>query len=179
MILSGDVEIVEAVLPDVFSYQSVLYVGARPGRQILAGEFKARGATVDLLEIWGPNFDELSKTHRHIFDEFILGDVRDIGMCVSKTYNVICWWHGPEHIYPHEMEKTLRALENFATDLVFVGCPYGNYPQGPVGGNIYETHLQALTPEDFIRLGWSAVSFGEKDNPSAFVLAWKRKNKED
>lgn len=169
-----EAEFLKGFVPDVFSYESVLYIGASPGRQILAKEFRDHGAHLDLVEVWPPNLEALSKTHTAIFDNFILGDVRRLGEVIKKEYDVVCWWHGPEHVTKEEFESTVQSLRQYVKHLVVIACPYGNYPQGMKDGNLFETHYLALTPEDFHRLGWYAISFGVKDDPWSWVMAWYR-----
>jgi len=171
----SDAEFIEGFVPDVYSYKSVLYVGASPARQILAKEFKDHGAAIDLVEVWPPNLEALSKTHTHIFDNFILGDVRKLKAAVTRTYECVCWWHGPEHVTKEEFEPTLEALKAYATKLIVVAAPHGSFPQGVYNGNHYEVHHQDLFPEDFHRIGWHAVSFGEPNDPWSWVVAWFRK----
>ena len=166
---------VEAVLPDIFKHKSVLYVGASPARQVLAQEFKNGGADVDLVEIWQPNIDELKKARPDLFSNMILGDARSLSQVVDKTYDVVCWWHGPEHIKKEELAATLAELEKVANDTVLLGCPFGNYPQGAVGGNESEIHQSVLQPQDFAVLGYQAVTFGVEDDPAGYIIAWRRK----
>lgn len=170
----SDAGFLEGFVPDVYSHQSVLYIGASPARQILAKEFRDHGAHIDLVEVWPPNVEALSKTHTAVFDNFILGDVRRLGEVIKKQYDVVVWWHGPEHVTKEEFEPTLQSLRQFATRLVVTACPHGDFPQGEYGGNKFETHYLALTPEDFHRLGWYAISFGERDDRWSWVMAWYR-----
>lgn len=174
----SDAGFLEGFVPDVFSYKTVLYIGASPLRQILAKEFKDHGASIDLVEVWPVNLQSLRTTHANVFDNFILGDVRKLDQVIKKTYDVVCWWHGPEHVLPSEFEETLQALKPFAKHLIITACPHGNFPQGAYGGNEFETHHQALVPEDFHRIGWYAISFGMRDDPWSWVMAWYRKRGE-
>jgi len=171
-----EAQFLEGFIEDVFSYKTVLYIGASPARQILTKEFKDHGAVIDLVEVWSPNLDSLIKTHIGVFDNFILGDVRKLNEVINRTYDVVCWWHGPEHVTKDEFESTLQGLTKYTNHLVVVACPYGNYPQGALEGNQFEIHHQALTPEDFHRIGWYAISFGKKHNPWSWVMAWYRKS---
>jgi len=173
----------EECVPKVFDCHTVLYIGATARRQLLVSEFRAHGAIVDLLEIWQKNIEDLICAAQHdlaadIFRYMWLGDVRNLRCIVDPNmwwshYDVICWWHGPEHIEQRELSSVLDAMADLADKKAVCACPWGKFSQGAVEGNIYERHLSELGPEDFIERGWNARGFGERDDPWSYVIAWK------
>ena len=45
---------------------------------------------------------------KKFYENVIQGDVREIDKIISKFYDVIVWWHGPEHIEKEKLESTLK-----------------------------------------------------------------------
>lgn len=170
----------EECIPGIFDQENVLYVGATAKRQLLVPEFTAHGAAVDLLEIWEQNIQDILHSNDpavHLFRHMVQGDVRQLAKYLEPAnwwnqYGVICWWHGPEHVEKTELPATLKLLASYADNWAICACPWGRFPQGPEAGNIYETHLSELGPEDFVDLGWKSRGFGERDDPWSYVIAW-------
>lgn len=158
----------------------LLYVGASSGRSYFLPDFRAGGYHVDILEAWDFNvkilrekWSEKKKGQGKVFH----GDVRNCLRIVKpESYDVVFWWHGPEHIHAKDLARTLKQLEAVAP-LVILGCPWGLAPQGPVGGNEYERHLASLEPSDFEKLGYKTdtVPGAGKDGrgPRSHITAWK------
>jgi hypothetical protein len=150
---------------------------------LLVPEFRAHGAEVDLLEAWRQNVDDLIYIANHdpakrVFRHMMLGDVRNLRELISPNlwcgrYDVICWWHGPEHVERRELSPILKMMVDLSQRVAMCACPWGKFPQETEGGNIYERHLSELGPEDFIELGWQARGFGERDDPWSYVIAWQ------
>lgn len=179
-------------IPDVFNYHSVLYIGAKvmkrwPKGMTFMDGFRDAAYEIDVLEPWWRNVVGLHQFNDHgrefkddvfippgTFRRIISGDVRKVGRLVYKNYDVVMFWHGPEHLASEEILITLRKLENIATKIVVVGCPYGEYKQGEVGGNRFEKHLISLYPEFFEDIGWEHAELGERDVRTSNLLAWKR-----
>lgn len=157
------------IAPDVLSQKTVLYVGARPSRSFFLEEFFKNGFHVAVLEIFKENVDYL-RTCPYI-DEIIEGDVRTFDF--SKKFDVIFWWHGPEHIQESELERTLKRLESIANKMVVLGCPWGIYKQGEIYGNIYETHLSQYSEGYFEKLGYRVDYFGRRDLTDSNISAVK------
>ena len=125
---------------------------------------------MDVLEIWEPNIEALQKLN--FFNKVIQGDVREIYKYVDQDYDVIFWWHGPEHIKKEELESTLNNIEDLATTMVVLGCPWGDYPQGALEKNPYEVHVSAYQPGDFRDLGYQ-VEWLPPEGRGGNILAWK------
>ena len=165
------IELIERVIPNIKQLKGhMLYIGGAPGKVQLVNYFKPNFSIV-LLEADRSNLEGIAT--ENVFDECYLGDVRNIGQMDLGHFDLVVWWHGPEHVYLHEMIFTLHALYNIS-DHILLGCPYGYYPQDAWGGNIYERHLAHYTPEDFNIMGFWTGTIGrfEGGNDSC-LIAWR------
>ena len=163
-----------AKIPNVYAYDTLLYIGASPSRFELIDEFYYANYEIDVLEIFEPNVQALEVMNRRwkIFNKIMLGDVRRIEEILQHQYDVIVFWHGPEHLGLLDFVPTMRKLENFAKHLLICGCPWGDYPQGAVKGNVHEKHACSLFPEDFQKLGFKTSTLRQPGRGSN-LLAWK------
>ena len=152
--------------------RSVLYVGARASRTEFAAELAAAGAVIDVLEVWEQNVNDLRAAAppwlRHVFHH----DVRNVDLLPLPHYDVVFWWHGPEHVTRLEAQRTAMKLRRIA-DLVVLGCPWGDYPQGALGGNPHEEHVWAPEPEEFEALGFDVEVLPPKGR-GGNILSWWR-----
>jgi hypothetical protein len=169
-------------IPGIFDYKTMLYVGANMWQLSLVDIFIDHGYKIDVLEIFPKNCKELEKANKwdKTFNKIIQGDVREIDeIILDKKYDVVCWWHGPEHVEEWEVKPTLLQLENRTRHLALIGCPYGEYPQGEVGGNKNEIHRSILYDDFFIDLGYETRVFKTKyrarrKRKDEHIIAWKR-----
>ena len=104
-----------------------------------------------VLEIWEYNFNRL---YGQYLNEKIFGDVRDIEKLVENKYDVIFWWHGPEHVSKEDFEKIDNTFNKFKNTIIVIGCPYGESLQGVVDGNPFEKHLYHWQPDEFEKLDY-------------------------
>ena len=162
----------DRALPDLWKENTILYIGAHEGRIQFGDIIRENNLDIDILEIWKPNVDYLRKTVTW-FNDVIEGDVRNIDKVLSKKYDIIFWWHGPEHIKKTELFMTIQKLENYANKYVVLGCPWGDYPQGEEYGNPYEVHTAAFYEEDFQAYGYKTSCVGIMDVPGSNLMAWK------
>jgi len=147
----------------------VLYVGAAPQRFECGPELAQAGHRLTLLEVW-PEYAALYQDHPDV-KRVIVGDVRNPPL--GEYYDVVFWWHGPEHVERAEVRPTLNKLEALA-DLVVVGCPWGEYPQEAVDGNPHQAHRCALYPEDLRHWGYRVATLGQRDVPRrGALIAWR------
>lgn len=87
--------------------KSLLYVGAG-NRYYLLNDFQKWGYNIEIIEIWKPNVDILKK----IFPFTIIhGDIKHFKTIINKSYDICCWWHGPEHIKKEEFPNTINEIE--------------------------------------------------------------------
>ena len=169
-----DLERTKSILrlePKLFTnkYKSVLYIGAIPPEitkqynNSYAGmaylpDFKQANYNITIVEIFKPNYDILFNYHQEAFDDIYNGDIENfIPIPNNKTYDVVFWWHGPEHVEEHRIAPIVSHLEKFCNGIMIFGCPWGRYKLGKAHNNPYEVHRAYLYPEKFIELGCNKV----------------------
>jgi len=156
-------------VPDIQSYKSILYIGANVVRQETLDLFRSEQITI--LEVWPPNVADLLELGYKV----IQGDVRELAKMDIGKFDVVIWWHGPEHVEKESLPSILKAIKKIARCVAVVACPWGKYKQSEVRGNPYERHLSCLYPKFFEKLGWKTSVIGEKDVIGSNLLAWIRK----
>lgn len=159
-------------VPDAQAYQTMLYVGAKTQRIQMIDVFSTY--VIDVVEVWKPNVDGLlaEQEKRNLFRNIYLGDVRY--WRIPILYDLVVWWHGPEHVAEEDLQKSLENLETMATKLVIVAAPHGSYPQGTVGGNTYENHLLTCYPATFNKFGYETDVINPFGPLEQNLLGWKR-----
>lgn len=162
----------ERSIPDIWQYDNVLYVGARESRIDFGREFRRNNYQIDVLEVFRPNVDFLKEVAW--LNQVYQGDVRQVDEVIGQEYDIVFWWHGPEHIDKAELKETLRRTESVATKLIVCGCPWGVYEQEEAYGNPFEEHRAHLLPEDFACLGYEVSAIGREGFFGSNIIAWKR-----
>jgi len=172
------IDLLKRCVPELFARPGhVLYVGANRlwggGMQCVPELLKA-GHEITLLEVWEKNAQSFKPGKE--FEHIVIGDVTEIeNVELSHDhYEAVVWWHGPEHIKATLLEPTLKRLE-LRADLVVLGCPWGEYPQGAISGNPHDRHLAYLYPADFMLMGYQTETLGTIDTRGSHILAWKTK----
>lgn len=166
-------------IPGVMKCKTMLYIGANPRRFELMDLFWAEAPQmkVDVLEAWAKNVDGLWKLNAkyRIFNNILHGDISAIGIEkeVNAPYDVVVFWHGPEHIYKSEIPQILGTLRMMASKYVILGCPWGKFPQKAVGFNPFEEHKSHLFPADFQKWGYKTRTIKKPDKRGGHILAWK------
>ena len=156
-------------IPDVLNYESLLYIGASDKRQQMLELFIRNNYAYAILEIWQPNVKYLESR----FKDVIEGDIRNIDKLGLGPFDIVMWWHGPEHVRENEIAPIFDKLKLITKRILIIACPWGIYEQDAVDGNPYEEHLSCLYPEFFERLGWQVDAIGEKDTLNNNLLAWQ------
>jgi hypothetical protein len=165
-----------ACVPDLLSYRTCLYVGCNPQRQQLVPELLWAGYAVDVLEVF-PAYvkalQEANPTTRR-FRRICEGDVRTFQP--AEDYDLVVWWHGPEHVEKAELADVLARLASWPRRLAVVGCPHGHLGQGVTkDGNEQQRHRWDCMPEDFRKLGWPAETLlPEPHGVRSHLIAWRR-----
>lgn len=159
-------------VPTILDYETLLYIGARKRRMQMVNLFVDASYTMDVLEIWPPNVASLKdlKYIRRVME----GDVRDVLKMNFTNYDVVMWWHGPEHVHWKELGKILKDLESLADKFTVVACPWGDNFQEIWKSNIHEEHVSSLYPEIFKGFDWEIDTIGERDTPGSNLLAWRK-----
>ena len=172
-------------IPEILKCESMLYIGANPRRFELMDLFWAEAPQmkVDVMEAWEPNVEGLKALNAKygIFRNILHDDIRDYadldGIGDEQeyfgSYDVVMFWHGPEHLKIQEIPPVLEAMERAAEKLVILGCPWGKYPQGNVGGNPFEEHNSVLYPRMFQQWGYNTATIKKPNKRGGHILAWK------
>jgi hypothetical protein len=160
--------------PDLFDYKTVLNIGARTSRFDYGEDFKKANYDITILEPFLPNVQYL-KTISWV-NKVIQGDVRDLSYFIKNKikFDVVFWWHGPEHIPEDDLRKVLPELEKISNHLVVLGCPWGDYPQGHIDGNPYEAHVGSYSYDIFEDYDYEVECLGEYNVPGSNVTSVKR-----
>ncbi len=163
--------------------QTLLYIGANPNRIEIVDLFYDWGYEITVLEAWRSNAEALIKLNKKycLFKDIICGDILDEEIwgngfgCFPGLFDVVMFWHGPEHVDKESLPELLRIMEVLARKVVILACPIGKYEQGEVHENPYELHASYLWPEDFEQYGYKTDSFVRKKGMARFsnLVAWK------
>lgn len=160
-----------SLVPDIFRHKSVLYIGARPDRTDFLQNFINAEYEISILEIYKPNVEYFKNDS--VFTEVIEGDVKDFK--TDKKYDVIFWWHGPEHVEEEKIDYTLKKLESISNHLVVLGCPWGNVVQGDeYEDNPNEKHINFIKTGYLEKFGYNVIYFGLENNSGSSIIAVKR-----
>jgi hypothetical protein len=87
-----------------------------------------------VLEVFRPNVDRLVQ---HGVPNVHEGDVRCFSQCFERSFDIILWWHGPEHVEKNSSIACIRTLQAKCR-LLILGSPWGPYPQDAIDGNVHE-----------------------------------------
>jgi hypothetical protein len=165
---------VKSLARDIFEVPyTVLYIGAKKDRWDLVPEMHQCGCLITVIEVFHKNAVELRKSE--YFENVIHGDVRyieylDLG---REKFDVVVWWHGPEHIQKSESKEIIAKLEKLANRYVILGTPWGLVKQGISGKNFYEVHLSFWDPGDYIRMKYDCLILGKKNEMGSCLVARK------
>jgi hypothetical protein len=162
-------EALQNIAPDLFNYKTVLYVGANQYRSYFLEDFHAAGYRVTLLEIFKKNA-EFYKSLGWV-NEVIQENI--INFKPTKKYDVVFWWHGPEHVQKDKLDKTLKTLEKSAKEILVLGCPIGKVLQESSYGNVHEKHLSYYEIGYFEKLGYKTHYIGRRDHLFSNITAVK------
>ena len=161
-------------IPEINNGQNktMLYVGANKSRAYLTDRFLKAGYKIDCLEIYEPNA-EYWKTQK-TFNNIIIGDVRNIDTLVKDKYDVVVWWHGPEHIPKVDVYQTFLKIEDITNELIVSAGPYKGAVEDftHIYGNSAESHLWSMDELLFENLDFK---FTVVDRPQAerHMMIWK------
>jgi hypothetical protein len=161
-------------IPKALKYKTLLYVGANVKRMQMIEHFQEAKYKIDAVEAWPKNVAALKAWNKKhgVFAKIYQADIRNFA--IAKRYDVVMWWHGPEHVEISELRAILARLEWAARHFVILASPWGKYPQGAVKGNPFEEHASALAPEMWSSFGYSSDAIGIEDKPGSNLLAWKK-----
>jgi len=153
--------------PEVFDSDTLLYIGAVPSKWT---EF------LDLFAMarWKPTVLELDPKNaqdlRHLEIDVVEGDVRNIEeLCGQKSYDVIIWEDGPEHIPESDFDSTIPQLTRVARKFVIMEAPEG------IRGHrtdvpILEQQLSGVYKDTFGNYGFETFLLPQPTKPEALRI---------
>ena len=161
-------------IPKLFTLHypsSCLYIGASITRSECAQELKRAGYEITLVEAFALNADY----HRgsKLFKVVIHDDIMR-AVAYLPPFDVVFWWHGPEHMVREDLPYLIKRLDSLAKKYIVLACPWGVYEQGEWGGNPHEVHHSHLYPGDFP--GWNVMTSGVVDTRGSNMIVWKVKS---
>ena len=163
-----------SLVPDIFDYKTVLYVGARPDQFRFGEDFNNAGYKIDVLEAFASNVEWLRKIPW--LNKVYCEDLRKFKR--EYAYDVIFWCHGPEHVIKTELVPIIKQLERMTIKIIVFICPWGEYRQEPIYNNPYEEHLSAYDIDDFESMDFKVIALGQKGIIGSNLIAvqhFKRK----
>jgi len=160
-------------IQDIFKYNTVLMIGLKERGAFFLRKFVENNYTVDVVEVFGPNVMWL-KTQKELPIRIVWQ--KDITKfdTLDRRWDIVFWWHGPEHISKQHLAPTLSKLEAATNKLVIIGCPWGIYEQPPIEGNPHEEHRNHIETNDLESIGYLTHTLGERNKESGHILAYKR-----
>jgi len=172
-------------LPKLNEYQTCLYVGANAKRFQLYGMFQREGLYV--LEVWPEYCRQVRESLERPVAGVFEGDIRsalDIpDLMELAPFDIVCWWHGPEHVSTRDLIDLLRFWKGDMHALwsraILLGCPWGVREQGPKDGNEHQVHVSTLYPIFFSAGGFEVATVGKADGGgNSLIIAFRTKEDE-
>ena len=165
-----EVQLIVDNIPYLFQgcNKKLLYVGANCMRAFFLDILNSIGYVIDIIEIFEGNAKCIEEQYK--FRNLIVGDIADEEN-IKENYDVIFWYHGPEHVDKDKFKKIDELLKN-KTKLIILGCPENDILQGEVYGNVFEKHVWSISQQDLIDLKYSTAKCkrnGTTDN----IIGWK------
>src|SRR5258708_18928402 len=84
---------------------------------------RANGTESHVLEVFEPNCQELRAAG---ITNVTCGDVRNVGKLYDEPFDVIMWWHGPEHLEKADVPAVIDELWQLTQHALILGCPLGH-----------------------------------------------------
>lgn len=160
-VLSSRREQLEKNISSIWKYKSILYIGATVNSMAFGEDFRKNNYKIDVLKIFKPNVESLRKINW--LNKVIEWDVRKVYKIINKKYDVVFWWHGPEHIPKKDSNKTLKKLKNKTRYLFVCECPWGKTSRNELYNNPWEKHVASLDRKDFEKEGFIVNRIGKKN----------------
>lgn len=159
----------QTISPKIFKpykkKRTCLNIGAWPKRYQIVKELKKAGWTVDLLEIWKEYCDFF--VPKNLFAHIYNINVVDIDLLDTQQWDMVLWWHGPEHIEKVEFETVLPKLLDRAKQFLVLAAPYNGEVDNPEehaetitskwANNHHQLHRWNCTERDFKKFGMNTI----------------------
>lgn len=144
----------------------ILDVG--PGCGTYSDLLRNRFKNMDAVEIFSENVDKFKLSTK--YNKIYHGDVCDFEH--FHNYTLVIMGDILEHL---SIEQAQKLLERIKCD-VLIAIPY-TFPQGPVGGNDHETHIQDdLTHDIFMERYFGMTCLFRNDEYGYYLRPAKRIN---
>lgn len=98
----------------------------------------------------------LTPLHSHVYDKIYLGDATAILPNLDRKYDVALLIDVFEHFDRAQGAQVVALLERVSGS-VLISVPAEWWPQGPSGGNVFQTHRAHYSWKDFKALGFTQV----------------------
>jgi hypothetical protein len=159
--------------PMALHQRTCLYVGAHPGKGCsFWDEIRRAGCRMTVVEVYEKNVRDL-ECEMMDGETIIHADIRD--WIPPEKYDLVMWWHGPEHTTQDEAEMVIIKLWSVTAGWLVCGAPWGNMPQDEAYGNPAEKHLWDVEPEFFRDLGMETQTFPPHNELGGQVVAWRQR----
>ena len=151
--------------PDVFNGKSLLYIGATPSRWLdFLDIFNMAKWSPTVLELDKENVNDLKKLNLDVIE----GDVRGIEKLVGKkSFDVVMWEDGPEHIYKEEFDRVIPQLLNVANRYVIMEAPEGIRGHDLLAP-LLERQLSGIYLNTFDKYGIKSFLLPQEHKPNDF-----------
>jgi hypothetical protein len=158
------------LIPDFHEHKRVLNIGASGKQHFMIPEMLEAGQHVSVVEIYEPYVLQLRKKFPQV--AVYHANVLDIATLRLPKFDLIFWWHGPEH-HP-AVAPVLCLLYTMEPHLLVVSTPNGRYPQAAIDGNPRQEHRHSFEPGYWKRLGFEEWSSGIPGDMRGNIVAWRR-----
>lgn len=170
----------KSLIKELFPVKTVLYVGASFNRWHLVDMIKSKnpGVKITLVEAFASNVEYFRKKNTKIFSSVEHSDIVEYvkNNFQPNAFDLVVWWHGPEHVAMENLESTLNALYRMSKKGILIGCPYGLSAQHEMYGNDYEKHLTTLCGGDLKNFNYTKIlKHMKKDGPFSSIIAARYK----
>lgn len=163
--------LLRTALPELWTMGggTCLYIGASMSRFECVDQLNDLGFELTLVEPFAANADFWRGSEQF---KVVFRDTIQKAMPYLPMFDVVFWWHGPEHVTREEFNTLIRLLPGKAKRLIVLASPWGVCPQSEVYGNTYEIHMISLYEDDYT--GYQTATIGQVDIPGSHLMAWKR-----
>lgn len=156
LLLSWTDPITWILKPDI---KTVLDLGCGQGKPMEFIKYMVRVKRSVGVDLFEPYIKEAKM--KKIHDKYILEDIRKIKF-PAKSFDLVIASHVLEHMTRKDAWKVLENMERMAKKQVIVVTPIGEHYHQLEDGNIWQLHVCAFTPEDFIKRGYKIKKYGWK-----------------
>jgi len=160
-------------IPEIWTYDSVLYIGACIKRFHFKDALRNMSTLIDIVEIDDNRAQELEDKFDWL-NTVYRSDVRIIDNLGLDGYDLVFWSHGPEMIPREDVDGAIDGLFKLTNKLCVLMCPWGSYHYRK-GYNSKYMNMTALYEQDFEDLGFETATLGQRNVNGSNLLSWRYK----